>query len=58
MQYFVLSSLIIFLGTKTNAVTNLKPFNWVSQSFRLLLIADSVFLSCISGLKEFKISAL
>ena len=58
MSYFVLSSLLIFLNTKTNAVIDLNSFNLVNESISLLLIADSVTLSCISGLKEFKISRL
>ena len=58
-SYFVLSSLSIFLITKTSVVTNLKPFNWANKStISLLLIADSVSLSCSSGLKEYKILTL
>ena len=54
----VLSSLSIFLSSKTSVVTNIKAFNSVNKSISLFLIADSVSLSCISGLKEFKISIL
>ena len=53
-----LSTLSIFLNNETNVVTTLKPFNWVNNLINLLLIADSVFLSCSSRLKEFKISTL
>ena len=35
---------------------NLKPFSSDNKSISLLLIAESVSLSCSSGLKEFKIS--
>ena len=51
---FALSSISIFLKTKVNVVTNLKPFHWVNNSISLLLIADSVPLSCNSVLKEYK----
>ena len=51
---FALSSISIFLKTKANVVTNLKPFDWVNNSISLLLIADSVSLSCNSGFKEYK----
>ena len=47
-------SLSLFLNTKTNVDTNLKPFNRVNNSISLLLIADSVSLNCSSGLKDFK----
>ena len=53
-----LMSVEFFFNTKPNVATNLKPFNWVNKSISLLLIADSVSLSCSSGLKEFKISTL
>ena len=53
-----LSSLSIFLNTKTNVVTNLKPFNLMNSSISLLLIADLVSLTCSSVLKEFKILTL
>ena len=54
---FVSSSLSVlyFLNSRNHVVADLKPFNSVNQSFSLLLIADSVSLSCSSGLKEFKI---
>ena len=55
--YSVLSSLCIFLNSKTSVVTNLKPFNLDNKSV-IFLNVDSVFLSCSSELKEFKISAL
>ena len=58
LSYFVLSLLSIFLNTKTNVVTNLKPLNSDNNSIRLLLIANSVSLSCSSGLKILKISTL
>ena len=58
LSYFVLFLLSIFLNTKTNVVTNLKPLNSDNNSIRLLLIANSVSLSCSSGLKIFKISTL
>ena len=56
--YFFLPSLSIFLNTKTIVLTNLKPSNKVNKSIRLLIIADSVSLSCSSVLKKFKISTL
>ena len=56
--HILLSSCSIFLNTKSNVVTNLKPFNWVNNCISLVLIAVSVSLSCSSGLKEFKISSL
>ena len=37
-------------------MTNLNPLNSDNNSVGLLSIADSVSLSCGSGLKEFKIS--
>ena len=37
---------------------NLKPSNSVNKCISLFLIADSVSLSYISGLKEFKILGL
>ena len=46
------------LNTKTNFVTNLSPLNLVNKSISLLVITDSVSLSCSSGLKEFQISEL
>ena len=54
---FVSSSLSVFyfLNSRNHVVVDLNPFNSVNQSFNLLLIADSVSLSCSSGLKEFKI---
>ena len=58
MSYFVLSSHSIFLNTETNTVTNLNPFNSDNKSISLLLISDSVSLSCSSGLNKFKISLL
>ena len=58
IPYFVLSLLSLFLKTKTNVVSNFKPFNWFNNSISLLLIADSVSLSYNSELKEFKISTL
>ena len=58
MSYFVLSLLPIFLRTKTNIVTNLDPLNPDKNLLSLFLIADSVYLSCSSVLKEFKISIL
>ena len=42
---------------KTNVVTNLNPLS-PDIFFSLFSIADSVSLSCSSGLKEFKISTL
>ena len=56
MSYFVLSSLSIFLNTKTNVVKNSNPFKSDNKSIRLLL--GSVSLSCSLELKEFKISTL
>ena len=55
---FVLSSLSIFLKTKANVDTNLNPLQLKNKFFSLFLIADSVSLSCSSGLKEFEISTL
>ena len=56
MVYSVWSSLLIFLNSKTNVATNLKPFDSDDKFISLFLIADSVSLSCSSGLKEFKFS--
>ena len=54
---FLLSSFSIFLNIKTNhVVMNLNQLNIVNNFFSLFLTADSVSLSCSSGLKEFKIS--
>ena len=58
MSYFVLSSHFIFLNTETNTVINLNPFNSDNKSISLLLILDSVSLSCSSRLNEFKVSLL
>ena len=58
MHTMVLSLVSIFLNSKTSIVTDLKPFNSDNNSISLFLVADSVFLSCSSGLKEFKISTL
>ena len=52
LSYFVLSSLPIFLNTKTSVVTNLKFL--IESIIKNNLIADSASLSCGSGLKEFK----
>ena len=46
------------LNSITNVVTNLKPLSSHNKSISLLMTADSVSLSCSSGLKEFKISTL
>ena len=54
-SYFDASLFSTFLNTKINVVMNL---NWANKSFNLLLIADSVSLTCISGLKKTKISTL
>ena len=45
--YFALSSLSIFLNSKTNVFPNLNPLDSVNKYISLLLIADSVCLSCI-----------
>ena len=58
MHTMVLSLVSIFLNSKTSIVTDLKPFNSDNNSISLFLVADSVFLSCSSGLKEFNISTL
>ena len=58
MHTMVLSLVSIFLNSKTSIVTDLKPFNSDNNSISLFLVVDSVFLSCSSGLKEFKISTL
>ena len=58
MLYFVLSSFFIFLNSKTYVVTILEPFNSINKSISLILIANSVSVSCISWLKKFKISTL
>ena len=58
VSYFVLSSLSIFLDSKTIVVTNLKPFNSDNKSISLFVITDSVSLSCSSGLKEISTSTL
>ena len=55
MSYSVLSSLS-FENTKANVAKKEKPFNWVNKSISLLLLGDSVSLSCSPGLKEFEIS--
>ena len=57
-EYIVLSSLSIFLNSKTNVVTNLNPLNPDKKSISLFLIVDSVSLSYSSGLKEFEILTL
>ena len=57
MLCFVLSSFSIALNSKTNFVTNLKPFNSVNKSISLFLIAYSVSLSCCPRLKEFEMPA-
>ena len=54
MVYFVASLLSIFLNSITNVITNLKPFSSVIKPISLFLIADSEFLSCSSGLKEYQ----
>ena len=56
MLYFVTSSLSTFLNSKTNVATNVKLLNLYNKSISLFLIANSVSLSCSSGLKELKIS--
>ena len=56
--YFVASSLSIFLKSIIKVVTNLNPLNLVNKSFSLFLIANSVFLSRSSRLKQFKIFTL
>ena len=56
--YSLLSSLCIFLNSKTSVAMNLKPFNSDNKSISLFLIVDSISLSCSSRLKELKISAL
>ena len=48
----------MFLNSKTIVVTNSNPFNSDNKSISLFLVADSVSLSCSSGLKEFKFSTL
>ena len=58
MSDFVLSSLSIFLSTWTSVDMNLNPLKSDNNFFSLFLIADSVSLSCNSGLKEFPISTL
>ena len=58
LNNFVLPLRFMFLNTKTNVTTNLKPFDLVNKSISLHLIADLVTLSCSSGLKGFKISTL
>ena len=55
---FVSSSFSIYLNSKTNVATNLKPLSSFNTCLGNFLIADSVSLSCSSGLKEFKISTL
>ena len=58
MSYFLLSSLLNFLNTTNNAVTNLNPLSSDNVFISLILIVDSVFLSCNSVLKEFEITTL
>ena len=50
--------LLFLLNSETSVVTNVKSFNSVNKSVSLYLILDSKSLSCSSGLKEFKISAI
>ena len=47
-----------FLNSKTNVAANINLLNSDSKSLSSFLIGDSVFASCISGLKKFKISTL
>ena len=56
--YCILSLLWIFLNSKTSVATNLKSFNSVNKPISVFLIADSVSLTCSSGLKELMISTL
>ena len=58
MLYFVSWSLSIFLNSKTNVVTNLKPLNSDNKSISLFLVTNLESLNYDSGLKEFKISIL
>ena len=51
--------ILCFLNSAAKAVTNLNPLNSFSRFFNLFLtIAHLVFLSCISGLKECKVSRI
>ena len=43
------------LNSKISVGANLKSFNSDNKSISSFLIDDSIFLSCSSGLKEFKI---
>ena len=57
MPYLVLSSLSIFLNTKTNVATNINYFSSLFNFSSIsILIADSVSLIFSSGLKEFNAS--
>ena len=58
MLYFVSWLLSIFLNSKTNVVTNLKPLNSDNKSISLFLVTNLESLNYDSGLKEFKISIL
>ena len=58
MLYFASWSLSIFLNSKTNVVTNLKPLNSDNKSISLFLVTNLESLNYDSGLKEFKISIL
>ena len=58
MLYFVLSSLSIFLNSKTNVVTNLDLRNSDIKSSSLFLTADSISLNCSSEIKKLKLSTL
>ena len=48
----------MFLNTKTNVITNLKPSNSANNCISLRLVTYPVPLSCSLGLKEFKTSTL
>ena len=58
MENAVFCFVIMFylLNSKTSVATNLTPFNSISKSISLFLIADSVPSGFSSGLKELKIS--
>ena len=46
------SVLLSLCNFETSVVTNLRLFNSYNQLISLILVADSISLSCISGLKK------
>ena len=46
------SVLLSLCNFETSVITNLRLFNSYNQLISLILVADSISLSCISGLKK------